>query len=129
MSLNDNNNINSKTSNSYKLVKFEKFAKFFFVICSILLLLTMFYLIIIVKNVIVAKDNINNNNISDNKYSISAVKNIATIGKIKSWQISGNFLVIELQNANQQQFTVIDLKQNLPVTNWILSTEKNHSFL
>ena len=112
--------------------KFDKFAKCFFIICSIALIAVLFYLLFSFKSVDNTKKQLKiaekvNYSGSKKSFDLSQLNviDLDIIGKVKSWHIKEDILIIEFEEVDAiQQLMFFDLKKGLIVANLRFKTSK-----
>jgi hypothetical protein len=112
--------------------KFDKFAKCLFIICSIALIAVIFYFLFSFKGVNNTKKQLKmeekiNYSGSRKSFDLSQLNaiDLDVIGKVKSWHIKEDILIIEFEEVDTiQQLMFFDLKKGLIVANFRFKTSK-----
>ena len=112
--------------------KFDKFAKCFFIICSTALIAVLFYLLFSFKSVDNAKKQLKiaekvNYSGSKKSFDLSQLNviDLDVIGRVKSWHIKEDILIIEFEEVDAiQQLMFFDLKKGLIVAKLRFKTSK-----
>lgn len=112
--------------------KFDKFAKCFFIICSTALIAVLCYLLFSFKGVDNTKKQLKiaekvNYSGSKKSFDLSQLNviDLDVIGRVKSWHIKEDILIIEFEEVDSiQQLMFFDLKKGLIVANLRFKTSK-----
>ncbi len=112
--------------------KFDKFAKCFFIICSTALIAVIFYLLFSFKGVENTKKQLKiaekvNYSGSKKSFDLSQLNviDLDVIGRVKSWHIKEDILIIDFEEVdNIQQLMFFDLKKGLIIANFRFKTSK-----
>jgi len=112
--------------------KFDKFAKCFFIICSTALIAVIFYLLFSFKGVDNTKKQLKiaekvNYSGSKKSFDLSQLNviDLDVIGRVKSWHIKEDILIINFEEVDSiQQLMFFDLKKGLIIANLRFKTSK-----